>query len=46
MSGGFKMTKKELEKTQTCLRFFNYKECIKYKFFTHDIYSESAFVLN
>ena len=41
-----KMTKKELEKTQTCLRFFNYKECIKYKFFTHDIYSESAFVLN
>ena len=34
-------TLKELEKTQTCLRFFGYDECVKYKFFTHDIYKES-----
>lgn len=36
-----KLSKKELEKTQTCLRFFGYDECVKYNFFTHDIYKES-----
>lgn len=34
-----KMTRKELEKTQTCLRFLGYKELLEYGFFTDDIYN-------